>query len=105
MFGVFGLDRTTTPDSSAAPLSDSVRSYLPTGIAETGKQTDSAVTGAKLAASKAKVVPSSSQRAVEICQSGRLAVEASTTEMGAVKEQVESVAENILALAQQAQAI
>jgi len=60
---------------------------------------------ASQAAQRAKGVGETVQRTLEIGQTGRKAVEESTAAMNRLKEQVESTAENILMLAEQAQAI
>jgi len=57
------------------------------------------------AAERAKAVAGSAHRAAEIGKAGLKAVEESVTAMAAVKEQTESIADNILALAERAQAI
>jgi methyl-accepting chemotaxis protein len=54
---------------------------------------------------RAKAVADSSQRAVENSTSGRRAVEDATSAMANVKERAESIAQSILALAEQAQTI
>jgi len=50
-------------------------------------------------------VAQSSQKSLDISKAGRRAVDDTVQVMGTVKQQVESIAENILALAEQAQAI
>lgn len=57
------------------------------------------------AAQRAKAVAESAQRAADIGKAGRQAVEESIAAMASVKEQTESIAESILALAERAQAI
>src|SRR3546814_4831862 len=56
-------------------------------------------------AERAKGVAASADRATEAGQEGRELVEASIQSMGAVKEQTELMAENVLGLAEQAQSI
>lgn len=74
-------------------------------VSETVATVDEVAQTADQAAQRARAVAESSQRSMEIGKSGRKAVDDSASGMGAVKEQVESIAENILALAEQAQAI
>jgi methyl-accepting chemotaxis protein len=57
------------------------------------------------AAGRARGVSDSARHAEEVGRSGRRAVEEAVASMGAVREQVESIASRILALAEQAQAI
>ncbi|AEI64240.1 methyl-accepting chemotaxis protein [Corallococcus macrosporus] len=57
------------------------------------------------AAGRARAVSDSARHAEEVGRSGRRAVEEAVGAMGAVREQVESIASRILALAEQAQAI
>lgn len=60
---------------------------------------------AEEAANRASMVSESSRNALEVGRAGREAIEESIVGMGAIKEQVESIAEEILALAERAQAI
>jgi PAS domain S-box-containing protein len=60
---------------------------------------------AEQAAQRARLVAESSQRTAEVGRAGRRSVEEAVAVMGTVKEQVESLAENILVLAEQAQQI
>ncbi|GEL73168.1 methyl-accepting chemotaxis protein [Myxococcus virescens] len=57
------------------------------------------------AAGRARAVSDSARHAEDVGRSGRRAVEEAVGAMGAVREQVESIASRILALAEQAQAI
>jgi methyl-accepting chemotaxis protein len=57
------------------------------------------------AAGRARAVSESARHAEEVGKSGRRAVEEAIASMGSVREQVESIATRILALAEQAQAI
>ncbi|MFP2933940.1 methyl-accepting chemotaxis protein [Pyxidicoccus sp. 3LG] len=57
------------------------------------------------AAGRARAVSDSARHAEEVGRSGRRAVEEAVSSMGTVREQVESIASRILALAEQAQAI
>ncbi|MCP3139911.1 methyl-accepting chemotaxis protein [Pyxidicoccus xibeiensis] len=57
------------------------------------------------AAGRARAVSESARHAEEVGRGGRRAVEEAVASMGAVREQVESIASRILALAEQAQAI
>jgi methyl-accepting chemotaxis protein len=74
-------------------------------VAETVTTVDEVAQTAEQAAQRARAVADSAQRAAEIGKAGRKAVDDSTAAMGAVRQQVESIAESILALAEQAQAI
>ncbi len=74
-------------------------------VAETVATADEVVRTAEQAAERAKAVAGSAHRASEIGRAGRKAVEDSVGEMGLLKGHVESIAESILALADQAQAI
>ncbi len=74
-------------------------------VSQTVSTVDQVLQTAEQAAQRAKVVADSTVRAMEIGKAGRQSVEETIIGMGTVKEQVESMAENILALAEQAQAI
>lgn len=74
-------------------------------ISETATTVDEVLQTSDQAAQRAKVVAESSQRSAESGKAGRKAVEDSIAVMGMVKEQTESIAESILALAEQSQAI
>jgi methyl-accepting chemotaxis protein len=74
-------------------------------VTETVSTVDEVLQTSEQAARRALAVSESSQRAVDVSQSGRKAVDDSVAAMGAVKEQTGSIAESILTLAEQAQAI
>jgi len=74
-------------------------------VTETVTTVDEVTQTAGQAAQRAKAVAESAQRAVEIGKAGRRAVDDSAAAMGAVREQVEGIAERIVTLAEQAQAI
>jgi methyl-accepting chemotaxis protein len=74
-------------------------------VAETVTTADEVVRTAEQAAERAKAVAGSAQRAADIGRAGRKAVEDCVGEIALVKGHVESIAESILALAEQAQAI
>lgn len=76
-----------------------------TALSQTVATVDEVVQTAEQAAQRAKAVAESSQRTLEISRAGRKAVDEAVAVMGTVKEQGESLAENILALAEQAQQI
>ncbi|MEW5847812.1 MAG: methyl-accepting chemotaxis protein [Myxococcota bacterium] len=76
-----------------------------TAVSETVTTVDEVTQTADQAAQRARSVAESSQRSLEISRVGRKAVEDTIAGMGTVKEQVEGIAESILALADQAQAI
>ena len=74
-------------------------------VAETVATVDEVVQTSEQAAQRAKAVVDSAQRMVEIGTAGRAAVEESVAAMARVKDQAETIAENILTLAERAQAI
>ncbi|MBI4501609.1 MAG: MCP four helix bundle domain-containing protein, partial [Gemmatimonadetes bacterium] len=74
-------------------------------VTETVTTVDEVAQTAEQAAQRANSVAESAQRAAEIGMAGRKAVEDSTAATAAVKEQVESISESNLALAEQAPAI
>jgi methyl-accepting chemotaxis protein len=74
-------------------------------VVQTSATVDEVSQTADHAAERARAVSDSAQRAAEIGKAGRRAVEESVAAMSGVKEQVESIADSILALAEQAQAI
>jgi hypothetical protein len=74
-------------------------------VAETAATVDQVAQTAEQAAQRARMVAESAQRTAEIGKSGRRAVEESQASMAGVREQVESIASSILALAEQAHAI
>ncbi len=74
-------------------------------VAETAATVDQVAQTADQAAQRARMVAESAQRTAEIGKSGRRAVEESQASMAGVREQVESIATSILALAEQAHAI
>lgn len=74
-------------------------------VAETVTTVDEVLQTAEQAADRARAVAESSQRAVQVSTAGRKAVEETVSAMNAIKEQTGSIAESILGLAEQAQAI
>ena len=74
-------------------------------VTETVSTVDEVLQTSEQASQRAQAVSESSQRAAEVGQSGRKAVEESVLAMGTVKDQTSSIAESILTLAEQAQAI
>ncbi|MEK6260117.1 MAG: CHASE3 domain-containing protein [Planctomycetota bacterium] len=74
-------------------------------VSETTATVDEVMQTSEQGAQRAKGVGEAVQRTVEIGQSGRKAVSESLAATNKVKEQVELTAENILSLAEQAQAI
>jgi methyl-accepting chemotaxis protein len=74
-------------------------------VTETMSTVDEVNQTAEQSAHRAKTVGESIQRTLEIGKSGRAVVEESLVAMDAVKEKVETTAQNILMLAEQAQAI
>ncbi len=74
-------------------------------VTQTATTVDEVAQTSDQAAQRAKTVAETSQRSVEISRAGRKAVDETVAGMGVVKEQVEGIAESILALAEQAQAI
>lgn len=88
----------TTQQASSASESSSA-------VTETVATVDEVAQTAEQAAERARTVSELALRAAEIAKVGRQAVDDSIAGMGAVREQVESIAESIMALAEQAQAI
>jgi len=74
-------------------------------VAQTVTTVDQVTRTAEQAADRARAVAASSQQAVEIGDAGRTSVERSVNAMQEVRGQVETIAQSILALAEQAQAI
>jgi methyl-accepting chemotaxis protein len=74
-------------------------------VAETVTTVNEVVQTSEQAAERAKAVAEISSRSVDVTRAGRRVVEDSIQLMGTVKDQVESSAESILALAERAQAI
>jgi methyl-accepting chemotaxis protein len=74
-------------------------------VAETVTTVNEVVQTSEQAAERAKAVAEISNRSLDYTRAGRRVVDDSIQLMGAVKEQVESSAESILALAERAQAI
>ncbi len=74
-------------------------------VTQTVATVDEVAQTAEQATQRAKMVAESARRAAEISETGRRAVDDSAVAMGILQEQVNSVAESILALAEQAQAI
>jgi methyl-accepting chemotaxis protein len=74
-------------------------------VSETVSTVDEVLQTAEQAAQRAQLVSTSSQRAAEVGQVGRSAVEESVSAMSTIKDQTGSIAESILTLAEQAQAI
>jgi PAS domain S-box-containing protein len=74
-------------------------------VAQTMATVDEVAQTSDQAAQRVRAVSEMSQRTVDISRTGRKAVDEAVSMMGTVKEQVESLAENILALAEQAQQI
>jgi methyl-accepting chemotaxis protein len=74
-------------------------------VAETVSTIEEIAQTSEEAAGRARTVSESARHAEEVGKNGRRAVDEAVTSMGAVREQVESIASRILALAEQAQAI
>jgi methyl-accepting chemotaxis protein len=74
-------------------------------VSETVSTVDEVLQTAEQAAQRAQLVSSSAQRAAEAGLAGRTAVEESVSAMSTIKDQTGSIAESILTLAEQAQAI
>ena len=88
----------TTQQASGAQQQAAAVSQTVTTVDQVTQTSDQAV-------ARARAVADSSQRTVDVSRAGRKAVDDAVAVMGTVKEQVESLAENILALAEQAQQI
>jgi methyl-accepting chemotaxis protein len=76
-----------------------------TAVTETVSTVDEVLQTSEQAAQRAKTVSESSQQAAELSLTGRKAVDDSVSAMSAVRDQTGSIAESILTLAEQAQAI
>ena len=76
-----------------------------TAVSETVTTVDEVTQTADQAAQRARAVAEASQRSLDISKAGRKAVDDTVAGMGHLKEQVEEIAESIVALAEQAQAI
>ena len=76
-----------------------------TAIAETTTTVEEVKQTAQLSSQKAKYVSDSSQKASQVSQSGKKAVEESVEGMNRIRQQMESIAESIVRLSEQSQAI
>jgi methyl-accepting chemotaxis protein len=74
-------------------------------VTQTVSTVDEVLQTSEQASQRAKSVSESSQRAADVSQAGRKAVDDSVSAMGTVRDQTGSIAESILTLAEQAQAI
>jgi methyl-accepting chemotaxis protein len=74
-------------------------------VTQTVSTVDEVLQTSEQAAQRAKNVSESSQRAADVSLTGRKAVDDSVSAMGTVRDQTGSIAESILTLAEQAQAI
>jgi methyl-accepting chemotaxis protein len=74
-------------------------------VAETVSTVDEITQTSEQANERAKAVADSARRSVEVGTAGRRAVESTVSVMGTVRDQTESIADSILGLAEQAQAI
>jgi methyl-accepting chemotaxis protein len=74
-------------------------------VTQTVSTVDEVLQTSEQAAQRAKTVSESSQRAADVSVTGRKAVDDSVSAMGTVRDQTGSIAESILTLAEQAQAI
>ncbi|GJQ20290.1 MAG: hypothetical protein HBSIN02_06450 [Bacteroidia bacterium] len=76
-----------------------------TAVSETTTTVEEVKQTAQVSSQKAKYVSESSQRAAQTSQAGRKAVEQSIEGMNQVRQQMESVAETVVRLSEQSQAI
>jgi PAS domain S-box-containing protein len=74
-------------------------------VAQTVATVDQVTQTSEQAASRARSVAEAAQRTVETSRTGRRSIEDAVSAMGTLRDQVEGIAESILALAEQAQAI
>jgi PAS domain S-box-containing protein len=88
----------TTQQASGAQEQAVALSQTVTTVDEVAQTSDQA-------AQRARTVAESSQRTVDVSRAGRKSVDEAVSAMGEVKERVESLAEQVLALADQAQEI
>jgi methyl-accepting chemotaxis protein len=76
-----------------------------TAVSETTATVEEVKQTAQLASQKARNVSDSAQKAAQVSQIGRKAVEEAMQGMGLIQEQMESIAESIVRLSEQSQAI
>jgi methyl-accepting chemotaxis protein len=76
-----------------------------TAVSETTATVEEVKQTAQLASQKARNVSDSAQKAAQVSQNGRKAVEEAMQGMGRIQEQMESIAESIVRLSEQSQAI
>ena len=76
-----------------------------TGISETMTTVEEVRQAARLSAEKAKIVADSAQRVVQVSQTGKNAVDNTVTTMLHIRDQMEAIAQTILQLSEQSQAI
>ncbi len=74
-------------------------------ISQTTTTVDEVKTIAEQAATRVQEVASASQRTIEVSRAGQRAMQDTIVSMGQIKERVEGIAENILALSEQTQQI
>lgn len=74
-------------------------------VSETSATVDEMSQASEQAAQRARAVAESSRRTVDVSRTGRQSVDDAVLAMGNVKEQVESLAENVFVLVEQAQQI
>ena len=76
-----------------------------TAVTETATTVEEVKQTAQVSSQKAKYVSDSAQRATQVSQSGKKSVEQSIEAMNRIRQQMESVAESIVRLSEQSQAI
>ncbi|OGK08634.1 MAG: hypothetical protein A2W80_03865 [Candidatus Riflebacteria bacterium GWC2_50_8] len=76
-----------------------------TGISETMTTVEEVRQAARLSSEKAKMVADSAQRVVQVSQTGKNAVDNTVTTMLHIRDQMEAIAQTILQLSEQSQAI
>jgi methyl-accepting chemotaxis protein len=76
-----------------------------TAVTETTATVEEVKQTSQVSSQKAKFVADEAQKAVEIARTGKLAVDQTIEGMGAIRQQMEAVAESILSLSAQGQAI
>ena len=76
-----------------------------TGISETMTTVEEVRQAARLSSEKAKTVADSAQRVVQVSQTGKNAVDSTVSTMMHIRDQMDSIAQTILRLSEQSQAI
>ncbi len=100
-----GLGTATTEILAATTQQASGASEQSAAIAQTTTTVDEVKAIAEQATVRSQEVDDASQRSVQISQAGKKAVQETITSMNLIKDRVEGIAENVLALSEQTQKI